>query len=154
MTVPEQSLITEAHRATIGVKGDPVTITVNEADAKRMRDILADTDPRYADGTGIAPPYVIAGLGGGPRRGAGVMVLPGGLLTQQEWKFTRPFKIGETLTAYSQVFDIRDRLGGRYGYSILVTSGTEYYDAAGNHVASAMVTITQFDPKSARRGDE
>ena len=154
MTVPEQSLITEAHRATIGVKSDPVTITVSEADAKRMRDILGDADPRYADGTGVAPPYVIAGLGGGPRRGAGVMVLPGGLLTQQEWKFTRPFKIGEQLTAYSQVFDIRDRLGGRYGYSVLVTSGTEYFDAAGNHVASAMVTITQFDPKSARRGDE
>jgi hypothetical protein len=153
MSVPEQSLITEEHRATIGQKSDPVKVVINEVDAKRMRDVLEDKDPRYADGTGTAPPYVIAGMGGGPRRGM-PQILPGGLLTQQEWKFTRPFKIGEELSAVSQVFDIRDRLGGRYGYSVLVTQGTEYFDAQGNHVASAMITITQFDPKSQRKGDE
>ncbi len=153
MSVPEQSLITDEHRATIGQKSAPVKVVITEIDAHRMRDVLEDRDPRYADGTGMAPPYVIAGMGGGPRRGM-PQILPGGLLTQQEWKFTRPFKIGEELTAISQVFDIRDRLGGRYGYSVLVTQGTEYFDAAGEHVASAMITITQFDPKSQRRGDE
>lgn len=153
MSVPEQSLITDEHRATIGRKSAPVKVVITEIDAHRMRDVLEDRDPRYADGTGMAPPYVIAGMGGGPRRGM-PQILPGGLLTQQEWKFTRPFKIGEELTAISQVFDIRDRLGGRYGYSVLVTQGTEYFDAAGEHVASAMITITQFDPKSQRRGDE
>lgn len=153
MSVPEKSLITDEHRAAIGQKSDPVKVTIREADAKRMRDVLEDKDPRFADGTGIAPPYVIAGMGGGRPRGM-PMVLPNGLLTQQEWKFTRPFKIGEELTAVSQVFDIRDRLGGRYGYSVLVTSGTEYFDADGNHVAAAMITITQFDPKSLRQGDE
>jgi len=149
----EQSLITDEHRAQVGKKSDPVTVVIREEDARRMRDVLGDTDPRYADGTGIAPPYLVAGMGGGPRRGM-PQVLPGGLLTQQEWKFTRPFKIGEELQAVSQVYDIRDRLGGRYGYSVLVTQGTDYYDANGEHVASAMITITQFDPKSQRKGDE
>lgn len=153
MSVPEQSLITDEHRAQVGKKSDPVTVVIKEEDARRMRDVLGDTDPRYADGTGIAPPYVVAGMGGGPRRGM-PQVLPGGLLTQQEWKFTRPFKIGEELQAISQVYDIRDRLGGRYGYSVLVTQGTDYYDANGEHVASAMITITQFDPKTQRKGDE
>ena len=153
MSVPEQSLITDEHRATIGVKSEPAKVVIGETDAHRMRDVLEDKDARWADGTGLAPSYVIAGMGGGPRRGM-PQVLPGGLLTQQEWKFSRPFKIGEELTAVSQVFDIRDRLGGRYGYSVLVTQGTEYFDAAGNHVASAMITITQFDPKSQRKGDE
>ncbi len=153
MSVPEQSLITEEHRAHIGRKSDPVAVTVREEDAKRMRDVLGDTDPRYADGTGVAPPYVLAILSSGPRRGM-PQILPNGLLTQQEWKFSRPIKIGEELQAVSQVFDIRDRLGGRYGYSVLVTSGTDYYDKDGNHVAAAMLTITQFDPKSGRQGDE
>lgn len=153
MSAPEQSLITDEHRSSIGAKSAPTTIVVKEVDARRMRDILGDNDPRYADGTGLAPPYVL-GMFMGPRRGGPhVQVLPGGLLTQQEWKFSRPFKIGEELQAISQVFDIRDRLGGRYGYSVLVTSGTDYYDAAGNHVAAAMVTITQFDPKSARNNE-
>jgi hypothetical protein len=48
------------------------------------------------------------------------------------------------------VVDIRDRLGGRYGYSVLVTNGTDFYDSEGNHVGAAMMTITQFDPKAAR----
>jgi hypothetical protein len=153
MSVPEQSLITEEHRAAIGKKSDPVTVTIKEEDAHRMRDVLEDKDARFADGTGVAPPYVLAGMGGGPRRWM-PQILPGGLLTQQEWKFSRPFKIGEELQAVSEVFDIRDRLGGRYGYSVLVTQGTEYFDADGKHVASAMITITQFDPKSQRKGDE
>lgn len=147
----EQSLITDEHRATIGAKSDPIQVTVNEVDAHRVRDLLEDDDPRYADGTGIAPPYVIAALGTPRRNIPGI--LPGGLLTQQEWRFTRPFRIGETLNGVSQVIDIRERLGGRYGYSVLITSATDYYDSDGEHVAAAMTTITQFDPKRARNND-
>lgn len=143
------SKITDEHREAIGVKSDPVTITVKEADAKRMREILGDTDPRWADGTGIAPPYIIAAFGGG-RPGRMVQIMPGALLTQQEWKFSRPIKIGEELTAYTSVIDIRDRIGGRYGYTVLVTNSTDYYDAEGNHVAAALVTISQFDPTAAK----
>lgn len=153
MSVPEQSMITDEHRAAIGRKSEPVRIVVQEGDAHRMRDVLDDRDPRYADGAGFAPPYVLAGLSSGPRRGM-PQVLPNGLLTQQEWRFTRPFRIGEELTAVSQVYSIRDRLGGRYGYSVLLTQGTDYYDAEGNHVAAAMNTITQFDPASIQEGGE
>lgn len=143
------SKITDEHREAIGVKSEPITITVKEEDAKRMRDILGDTDPRWADGTGMAPPYVIASFGGG-RPGRAVQIMPGALLTQQEWKFSRPIKIGETLQATTQVSDIRDRIGGRYGYTVLVTNSTDYVDAEGNHVASTLVTLSQFDPAAAK----
>ena len=151
MAEDEQSLITDEHRAQIGVKSDPVKVTVQGVDAHRMRDVLGDTDARYADDTGVAPPYVIAAFGGRPSRNM-PFILPNGLLTQQEWKFTRPFKVGETLNAVSQVVDIRERLGGRYGHSILLTSSTDYYDDDGNHVAAALTTLTQFDPKRAQKG--
>ena len=151
MAEEEQSLITDEHRAQIGVKSEPVKVTVQGADAHRMRDVLGDTDARYADDTGVAPPYVIAAFGGRPSRNM-PFILPNGLLTQQEWKFTRPFKVGETLNAVSQVVDIRERLGGRYGHSILLTSSTDYYDDDGNHVAAALTTLTQFDPKRAQKG--
>ena len=146
-----QSKITDEHRALIGKKGDPTKVVIKEVDAHRMRDILEDHDPRYTDDTGLAPGYVISGFGGRPR--SMPQILPGGLLTQQEWKFTRPFRVGEELTSYNSIIDIRDRLGGRYGYSVLVTSSTDFYDTEGNHVAASMVTITQFDPKAGRRGD-
>jgi hypothetical protein len=118
MTEEIQSKITDEHRALIGQKGEPTKVVIKEEDAVRMRDILNDTDPRWADGTGMAPPYVIAGFGGRPRNVP--FVLPSGLLTQQEWRFIRPFKLGEELTAVPQVVDIRERLGGRYGFFFLV----------------------------------
>lgn len=151
MSQPEQSLITDEHRATIGVKSEPITVVVNEVDARRMRDLLNDDDPRYADETGIAPPYVLAGMGGGRPQGMRMpQVLPGGLLTQIEWRFNKPFQIGATLQAVSSVIDIRDRLGGRYGYSVLIMTETDYIDEAGDIVASSLTTITQFDPKGAK----
>ena len=148
----DQSLITEEHRAFIGQKSDPVKVTVKDVDAHRMRDVLEDADGRWANDTGVAPPYAIASLGGG-RPGRMPQVLPGGLLTQQEWRFTRPFKLGEELEAVAQVVDLRERLGGRYGHSVLVTTSTDYYDADGNHVCASLVTVTQFDPKRAQGGN-
>ncbi len=149
----EESLITDAHRALIGQKSEPATVVVTEEHALRMRDVLEDTDPRWATGTGNAAPYVIASFGGRPSRNM-PFILPNGLLTQQEYKFTRPFRIGEELQAISQVVDIRERLGGRYGHSILLTSSVDYYDAAGEHVAAALTTLTQFDPKRATKGGD
>jgi|SRR5215213_7928668 len=145
-----QSKITDEHRAFIGRKSEPVAVTIRAEDAARMRTVLDDTDPRWRDGSDLAPPYVIAMLPSGPRRGATPSILPGGIMTQQEWRFSRPFRIGEQLQAVTQVVDIRDRLGGRYGYSVLVTSSTDYYDSDGAHVAAILITVTQFDPASAR----
>ena len=154
MTEELQSKITDEHRAFIGRKSDPVTVVVKEADARRMRDLFEDTDPRWADGTGIAPPYVLAALQSGPRRGSTPFILPNGLMTQKEWRFSKPFKIGEELQAITQVIDIRDRLGGRYGYSVLMTTSTDFYDAAGEHVAAMLITVTQFDAKTATGSGE
>lgn len=148
-----ESKITDEHRAFVGRKSEPVTVTVRAEDAARMREVLEDDDPRWAEGTGMAPPYVIAMFGGRPGRGAMPSILPGGLLTQQEWRFSRPFQVGEALQAVTQVIDIRERMGGRYGYSVLVTSSTDFYDDAGEHVAATLITITQFDPQSARGGE-
>lgn len=147
----EESLITDAHRAQIGQKGEPTPVVMKAEEATRMRDVIEDHDPRWADGTGVAPPYAIASYGARPGRNM-VFVLPNGLLTQQEWKFTRPFKVGETLNAIPQVVDIRERMGGRYGHTVIVTHETDYFDAEGKHVAAALTTFTQFDPKRAQSG--
>jgi hypothetical protein len=145
-----ESKITDEHRAFIGRKSDPVTVTVREEDAHRLREVLGDEDPRWAEGTGIAPPYTLAMFQGAPRRGTMPSILPGGIMTQQEWRFMRPFRVGEQLQSTTQVIDIRDRLGGRYGYSVLVTTSTDFFDTQGNQVAAILITVTQFDPASAR----
>ena len=145
MSDVQESKITDEHRARIGVASDPIEVTIREEDAKRVRDLLGDTDPRYADGTGIAPPYTIAVVDPGFPRAFAPQVLPGGILTQTEWRFYKPLRIGATLTAVHRVVDIRDRLGGRYGYSVIVMTETEYRDRDGELVVSTFRTATQFD---------
>ena len=145
MTDVTESKITDEHRATIGVETDPIPVEVKEEDAKRIRDLLGDTDPRYADGTGIAPPYILAVIDPGMPFHILPRVLPGGLLTQTEWRFEQPIPIGAKLNAVHKVVDVRDRLGGRYGYSVLVMVETDYNDQSGVTLGSALRTITQFD---------
>lgn len=154
VTEEPKSLITDEHRALIGKRSGRDTMTVSEVDARRMRDVLGDGDSRWADGTGVAPPYILAMISGPRRVGSMPRILPGGLLTQQEWKFYRPFRLGEELVGHTQVVDIRERLGGRYGHSVLVTMSTDWFDAEENHVASTLNTLTQFDPRAGRKGDD
>jgi hypothetical protein len=144
----QESKITDEHRATLGVKSDPTPVNVTAEDCRRVRELLNDDDPRYAEGTGIAPPYILAVIDPGMPFQLLPRVLPGGLLTQTEWKFHDDIKVDTTLNAVHNVIDVRDRLGGRYGYSVLVMVQTDYEDSNGKSLGSALRTITQFD-----RGD-
>ena len=140
-----ESKITDEHRAMMGKKSDPIEVVPRTADAQRMRDLLGDTDPRWADGTGIAPPYILAMME--PRLPAELspQVLSSGILTQTEWKFSQPIKLEEPLQAVTQLIDVRDRLGGRYGYSVLVMFQTAYLNGEGAEAAASLRTITQFE---------
>jgi acyl dehydratase len=146
----DESLLTEEFRARIGVKTGPAWTVIPAVDARYVRDVLEDRDPRYADATGIAPPYAFTILE--PRPTADLTphivprIMPGAVLTQTEWTFHRPFRMGERLQAVHQVADLRERLGGRFGRSILVVTHTEYRDEAGELVAESSHTVTQFDP--------
>ena len=140
-----ESKITDEHRAMIGKRSEPIEVTPRTADARRMRDLLDDRDPRWADGTGVAPPYILAMVE--PRLPAELspQVLSSGILTQTEWTFSRPIRLEEPLQAVTRLIDVRDRLGGRYGYSVLVMFQTSYLNREGEEAAASLRTITQFD---------
>jgi len=148
LTDVQESKVTDEHRAKLHIKSDPVPVQVMAEDCRRARELMGDDDPRYADETGIAPPYILAVIDPGMPFQMLPRVLPGGLLTQTEWKFHEDIKVGAQLDAVHQIIDLRDRLGGRYGYSVLVMVQTDYMDGSGKALASALRTITQFD-----RGD-
>lgn len=146
-----RSLVTADHRARIGVPGPAVAVRVREEEVRRLCAAMGETDPRYAPGTGIAPPYAIGSLGGSGMDSS-FDALPQRLMTQQEWKLHRQLRVGEGLTATSRLADIRERLGGRYGHSVVVTTGTEYRDAEGSLVAETLVTLVYFDPANMEGG--
>jgi hypothetical protein len=148
------SIITDEHRANIGVKSEPMPVAIKDVDFRLVRDALEDDDPRYADDTGNAAPYAMSILepepGMGRKRGFVPQVLPQGILTQTEWTVHRPLKLAERLYARDEILDIRERLGGRFGRSVLVLLRTEYRDESGELVAETGHTITQFDPAGGR----
>lgn len=145
MSDVQESRITDEHRAMIGRASDPIEVTPREADARRMRELLGDDDPRWADGTGVAPPYILAMLEPRLPEDLSPRVLSSGILTQTEWTFSRPIRLEEPLQAVTRLIDVRDRLGGRYGYSVLVMFQTSYLTAGGEEAAASLRTITQFD---------
>lgn len=143
-----QSLVTDAHRAHIGVPGPALSVTVREDEVRRLMASLDETDPRYGPETGVAPPYIAGSFGGG---NFWVFdALPQRLMTQQEWKFSRNLRVGEELAAVSHIADIRERLGGRYGHSVIVTASTQYRDTGGELAAESLVTLVYFDPANTR----
>lgn len=150
MGSPEQSLITDEHRAFIGRTAGPVELHVRAEDVRRVRALLDDNDPRFGEDTGVAPPYIIAVIEPAMPWQLLPRILPGGILTQTEWTFRRPLRIGERVFATHRLADIRDRLGGQYGYSVIMNIMTEYRDEAGELVATSLRTTMQFDPAQRR----
>lgn len=152
----ETSLITDAHRAMIGKKTKPVRHALKAGDVAQVRTVLEDTSERFAPATGLAGPYALAILEPRPTleltADMAPRVLPMGVLTQTEWTLHRPFAIGEELWATHEVADLRERLGGRFGRSVLMRIRTEYRTAGGELVAETGHTVTQYDPKAGGEG--
>jgi hypothetical protein len=148
--VPDESLITDEVQAFIGKESEPIEVTLDRAAVERMRQAVADDDPRFADPE-FVPAYAMAAIEPIFPMGAMPRVLPSGLLTQNEWRIYGTLRFGQKLQAVNKVVDIRERMGGRYGHSVIVILGTDYRDEDGNVVASSLRTMTQFDPKGAER---
>ena len=146
----EQSLITDEHRVMIGRKTEPRRHVLTAADVSQVRTVLEDIDPRYAKTTGLAAPYALSILE--PRPTSDLppeltpRVLPTSVLTQTEWTVHRPFRVEEELWATHEVVDLRERLGGRFGRSVLMLVRTEFRTAAGELLAETAHTVTQYDP--------
>jgi hypothetical protein len=150
----DKPLVTDEHRAKIGKKTPPNRLVIRATDAHRLRDLLGDDDPRYTDETGLAAPYAFSILEPRPTLGLGEVVprvFPMGVLTQSEWTQHRPFHVDQPIFATYEVADIRERLGGRFGRSVLLMVHAEFRDEAGELLGESMHTITQYDPKGRAR---
>lgn len=146
----EESLITEEVQAYIGRESEPRDLVLEKAAVDRMREAVGDEDPRFADPE-FVPPYAMAAIEPIIAPNAIPRVLPSGLLTQNEWRIYGTLRYGQKLQAVNKVVDVRERMGGRYGHTVIVILGTDYKDEDGTVVASSLRTMTQFDPKGGQK---
>jgi hypothetical protein len=149
------SMVTDEHRAKIGIKTQPSRHRVKSVDFFNVRKTLGDTDARYAEGTGVAAPYALSILEPRPTMGMPPdmvpRIFPMGVLTQSDWTVHRPIPLDTDLLATHEVVDVRERMGGRFGRSILLVLRTEFRDESGELVAETSHTITQYDPKGGQK---
>jgi hypothetical protein len=146
----DRPLVTDEHRAKIGAKAAPVRMMIRAADARRLRDLLGVDDPAYADDSGIAVPAAFSILEPRPTMGLGGLmprIFPTGILTQSEWTQHRPLPVDTPIIATYDVADIRERLGGRFGRSVLLMVHAEFRTETGDLLGETMHTVTQYDPR-------
>lgn len=119
-------------QATIGVKGEPGTATVERGAIHRFAEAIGDDNPAYPD---VAPPTFLRSVGraipplpdgeGFPR------VLDGG----SEWSYGVPVRAGDSVTFTTQLETLIER-DGRMGKMLIATYATEYINQDGAQLAT------------------
>jgi len=147
----DESLITPALRARIGVPSEPVMLEVTPLLVERVREMLGEVS---AAGDDRVPPAVL----NMPDAGREVAPLPGlpehSLLTGDEWELRRPIRLGETLAAVNRLADVSERLSGRLGHALMLRHEWIFTDAAGETVAFARRSIAHYAQESVRPREE
>jgi len=151
--MPEDSIITDEMKAAIGVDSEPSVYEIEAEPIRRWAEAIGDSNPLYHDEAYakskgfrslIAPPGFIANYafpvksGGGGRRSFRspfARMLNGG----NEYEFFKPIQAGDTITATSNIADLRER-EGRLGKMLFIISETTYKNQDGEIVAKARGT--------------
>ena len=155
--MPDASLLTEDVRALAGVEHrlEPVRITLRSV--RRALEVYfgAPQPANYADGDPV-PGYAIAAFesDGESERPDLPRLLPNSLLISNDWQFDRPLRLGEEFARVYAITNIAERFGGRFGYSIDFRSEIRYVDADGNVAARSGSTMTMYDARSVRGGED
>jgi hypothetical protein len=140
---------TDLGRQTIVIEQGPVRAfaAAVQDDPARYDGAGAPTPPTWpfvmpywgSDGTGGA-----AGLPMDRLRGPGRMILHG----EQEFEFTRPPRVGETLTGTGSIADVYERESGSAVMEFYVRE-TDWRDAAGEPVVTERFTLIVRRPQEA-----
>ena len=143
--MPDESLLTDEVRALIGCETALGTVQVTPRAWRRALEVYTGRIPEGSPAAGEpVAGYVIAALDSDSESAQLPNLMPNSILISNEWRFERPFRMGETLeTSYAMV-DITKRFGARFGYSIDFRSEVLYRDANGSVIARSSRTMTQY----------
>jgi acyl dehydratase len=147
----DESFITEALRARVGVASEPRRVTVSPELVRRIRETLADGPVAESEDV---PPAVLSVLESANPL-ASVESLPGSsLVTGDEWEWRRPLRLGETLTSVNRLADAYERFGGRLGHALFLRHEWQIDDADGETVAFVRRSIAHYEGSGARPAEE
>ena len=133
-------------RSFIGMKGEPVTMHVERGKIREFARAIKDDDPLYFDeeyakreAGGIMPPVTFLQTMGFWDDGRGRLRPPLDLKRtlhgEQELEFLQPIRVGDVLTAVTQIKDMYEKPGKRGGTMTFLVNETEFTNQRGEVVA-------------------
>ena len=137
----DESLITAALRARIGVPGPGRRVTLTPDLVHRVRETLADGPVEERDDVPPAALFVLESAAGLPPLEG---LPPHTLVTGDEWEWRRPLRLGETLETVYRLLDAAERFGGRLGHALFLRHEWAFHDAAGEPAAFARRSIAHY----------
>lgn len=151
--MPEESVLTDEVRALIGSEAAPMRVRVTPRLVQRAVETYQLRPQAYAEGDAV-PGMVVVALQSEAEMVTIPDLLPNSLLIGNEVDFERPLRMGEELIVVSRLADIRERLGGRFGYSIYVRTENEFREPDGAVAARSATTMMYYDPAGGAGGED
>jgi acyl dehydratase len=145
-----ESLITPELLALVGRETPPREVAVTPETVRRVRETLADPDPRWRGDT--APPYVLLAFET-PIPAPELPAVPESLVTGDEWTLHRPLRVGERLRMTGRLLAAHERFSGRFGHALVLRAAWTLTDAGGTPVAEMGQSMIRYRTPAAPSED-
>ena len=148
----DESMITPAMEAEIGILGEPDTMTINRELVRGMAEALDEDSALLAaledeEGTPEVPGWALFTYFGRTRQRRLPDAPKRGLMAADELTLLAPIRVGDTLTVVSKIAGMNERIGGRVGHALFVDHEWSYTNQDDVEVARTRRTVTFFKQK-------
>ena len=148
--MPDESLLTDKVRASIGRASEPATARITRRMAQKAMDLYLGHHDRPLVEGGPVPGVILVALQAEGEQVESPDLMPNSVLISNEMQFERPLLLGEELTIQSRIADITERFGGRFGYSLYLRTEVDFRDPAGELAARTVQTLMYYDAAGGR----
>ena len=152
MTTPPSFLTAEMREQAIGTQSSPLTMEVEKGAIVKFAEAIGDDNPLWTDeiiarkgkyGGLIAPPTFLRSIRIDrpelPFDLPFTRLLDGG----SDWEYFQPIRVGDHITAKSQITDLQER-AGRMGLMIIMTNLITYVNQFQEVVATQTNTSIRY----------
>ena len=152
MTTPPSFLTAEMRKQAIGTASSPLTMEVEKGAIMKFAEAIGDDNPLWTDeiiarkskyGGLIAPPTFLRSIRIDrpelPFDLPFTRLLDGG----SDWEYFQPIRVGDHITAKSQITDLQER-AGRMGLMIIMTNLITYVNQFQEVVATQTNTSIRY----------
>lgn len=152
MTTSPSFLTAEMREQAIGVQSNPLTMEVEKGAIMKFAEAIGDNNPLWTDevlarkskyGGLITPPTFLRSIRNErpelPFDLPFTRLLDGG----SDWEYFQPVRVGDHITATSQITDLQER-SGRMGLMIIMTNLITYFNQFKEVVATQTNTSIRY----------